>query len=154
MESVKCVRCSVEKPATLFAKCKAKKNGLQSYCRKCATEVRKNSKPYRYIDKEREREIQYKYKYGITSEMFESLWNNQSGLCAICCKVLRKADRGYAIDHNHETKKVRGLLCNQCNTGLGLLQDNPDILRSALDYLQTKGHYGRTTTRGAETPPL
>ena len=74
-----------------------------------------------------------KHKYGISEEDYERLFESQNGRCAICKK---ETERRLDVDHCHSTNKVRGLLCNQCNQGLGLFQDNPLILKSALEYLQ------------------
>jgi len=59
--------------------------------------------------------------------MFEA----QEGRCAICRRELAEA----RIDHDHITGSVRGLLCQNCNAGIGMLQDDPDILRAAVVYL-------------------
>jgi hypothetical protein len=141
MEVVKCAKCGEEKPSTDFAKCTAKKNGLQSYCRVCATQARYKSPKYENT-LEQERAIQMKYRYGLTKETFDSFWQTQNGKCGICTKALTKELRGYAVDHNHETGNVRGLLCNPCNTALGLFKDSPTVMQNAYQYLINKGHYG------------
>lgn len=146
-----CARCAVDKPRTEYAKSSAKRNGLQSYCRACATTRRKDSAPTKY-NAELDRWRQMKYKYGLTQEGFLSLWDSQGGCCAVCASQLSRTEkRGVNVDHNHETGEVRGLLCETCNTGLGLLKDSVDVLEAAITYLKTKGSYGQATT-GAAAP--
>lgn len=70
-------------------------------------------------------------KYGITLEEWKQILERQGNACAICGD--RKAK--LVIDHSHKTNKVRGLLCNQCNTGLGCFKDNRRSLRNAELYL-------------------
>jgi len=88
-----------------------------------------------------------KYKYSLTvKELTESL-SAQNNACAICEEVLpdllvyNNRRRGYAIDHNHETGKFRGILCLNCNSMLGMARDNIGILEKAAAYLQEKGSY-------------
>ena len=146
MNLIICACCKQSKPETEFAKCSAKKNGRQSYCRPCATSRRQMS-PFKYNPKA-ERTAQIKYKYGLTLECFEALWTSQDGKCAICDQALSTTEkRGHAIDHNHETGKVRGLLCSGCNTGLGLMQDSESVLSSAIKYLKNNGTYDRSNQR-------
>lgn len=142
---IRCARCKEDKPTSSYAKSSAKVNGYQSYCRPCATERRRASPTYRPpLDKERE--TQFKYRYGITKADFDQMWEEQAGECAICFNTLTLELRGYAIDHNHETGEVRGLLCNRCNTGLGLFRDNPSYLASAEVYLRERGYESKSTT--------
>lgn len=74
------------------------------------------------------------HKYGLESKEYKQLLIEQAGLCKIC---MRAGGRKLVIDHSHETGKVRGLLCQTCNTALGKFQDNPTILQSAIDYLNS-----------------
>lgn len=69
--------------------------------------------------------------YNISLEEFNKLYKQQNGKCLIC----KKSEKTLCVDHNHQTNKIRGLLCNNCNTGLGLFQDNINILTSAINYL-------------------
>jgi hypothetical protein len=69
-------------------------------------------------------------KYGITETEFDSILEDQGGLCAICLKR-----PGTQVDHDHKTGKVRGILCLKCNAGLGALKDNLQLVWSAVDYL-------------------
>ena len=76
-----------------------------------------------------------KRQYGVTPEMLQEMIEDQDGKCAIC-KTDKPGGKGdWHIDHNHQTNKVRGLLCQKCNQGLGLFNDSPRLLESALDYL-------------------
>lgn len=73
------------------------------------------------------------YKFNITKEEYKVLVESQNGLCAICTKPWC---RRLCIDHNHQTGKVRGLLCGPCNAGIGMLQDSPIIMSNAIAYIQ------------------
>lgn len=69
-------------------------------------------------------------QYGITIEQYEKMLERCGGLCEICYK-----SRKLHIDHDHKTGKVRGLLCFDCNTAIGKLGDNPEVILSAHKYL-------------------
>ena len=69
---------------------------------------------------------------------YEFMLKNQSGVCAICEKKC-SSGRALAIDHDHSTNKVRGLLCNRCNRGLGMFMDDPKLLSTAALYLKKYG---------------
>ena len=73
-------------------------------------------------------------KYGITAEQFETLQQVQNGKCAIC-----KTREASHVDHDHSTGRVRGLLCIKCNTGLGMFQDQAEMLDKAKAYLTMYG---------------
>ena len=79
-----------------------------------------------------------KAKYGLTMEQVNSMKTLQNHKCAICEDHF---DNEYKtqIDHCHQTGKVRGLLCINCNWLLGKSQDNPELLRKAANYLETQG---------------
>lgn len=82
--------------------------------------------------------------YRMTPDQFNALWESQDGKCAICHVAMLPRGRNpnaACVDHNHETKEVRGLLCRACNHGIGNLKDSPEVLRSAMEYLLEKGHY-------------
>lgn len=74
--------------------------------------------------------------YGITLEEYTRLLHQQQSACAVCGFVPGPDDRGLVVDHCHDTGEVRGLLCNNCNTGIGLLQDNPQVVEAAAMYLR------------------
>lgn len=72
---------------------------------------------------------------GFTKADYDELVEIQHNRCPICRVVLDDIDKT-AVDHDHETGFVRGVLCPNCNTGLGMLKDNLDNLRRAVDYLE------------------
>ncbi len=84
----------------------------------------------------------YGKHYNLSMDKYNEMLAEQGGVCAICKKpetvTLRKKVRELCVDHCHETGRVRGLLCARCNRGIGYLGDDPERLRSALDYLLTK----------------
>ena len=73
--------------------------------------------------------------YGIDMENYNNILSEQNNSCAICNKEC-VSGRKLAVDHNHDTGEVRGLLCCKCNRGLGNFHDNLDLLRSAVLYLE------------------
>ena len=79
-------------------------------------------------------------RHGITPEEFWSIYEEQDGSCPVCDKAIEAEDS--AIDHNHKTGEVRGILCKSCNRALGLLGDSPDTMFRGFTYLQDRGHYG------------
>lgn len=85
-------------------------------------------------------------KYGITIEEYNVLREQQDFCCAICSRNEQQVEQGMSVktshalhvDHCHNTGKVRGLLCTNCNTMLGKAKDNVDVLKAAIKYLEEK----------------
>jgi hypothetical protein len=83
-----------------------------------------------------------KYRYGLSKARYDELFLAQGGVCAICKKPPTKENtashwrHGLAVDHDHVTKVVRGLLCNKCNAMLGHSEDDPQRLLEAISYLK------------------
>lgn len=121
-----CTKCGESKPTLEFHKNYKNNDGLHYHCKKC----RKNESLK---------------QYDMTLSDYDKMLEKQGGRCKICSTDTPRgqstAGRFY-VDHNHETGEVRGLLCNDCNTGIGLLKDSPLILSKAIEYLMTNGHYG------------
>ena len=83
--------------------------------------------------------------YGITQDQYEAMYKQQGGVCAICGglpDIVKHGITRLAVDHDHATGKVRGLLCNNCNSGMGIIGDTIEHLERALAYL--KQHEERT----------
>lgn len=138
-ESKICKKCLLLKPLDAYQNSKSRANGKQDWCRKCKRE---------YYDKNKDRLRKHirnnmlEREYGITQETFEILLKKQDGKCAIC-KIAPEniKNKVLNVDHNHKTKEVRGLLCNNCNRGLGHLKDSIKNLKAAIKYLEEKGTY-------------
>ena len=81
-------------------------------------------------DPEHHKILQIRHKYGLEKNQMDHIIESQGGMCPICSK--RPATH---VDHNHDTGEVRGLLCNHCNRGIGLLGDDPEVLLRAIHYL-------------------
>ena len=75
-------------------------------------------------------------EYNLTELDYQELSDNQSGLCPICGRSLDWSSKVPHVDHDHSTGKVRGLLCHQCNVGLGSFRDNIDSLERAKLYIK------------------
>jgi hypothetical protein len=92
----------------------------------------------RYITHPREyRDYALVRKYGLSKAAFEALLIGQHSVCAICGKANWNI-KGPCVDHNHITGQIRGLLCTNCNTALGLLHDDPKIVHAMGNYLECK----------------
>lgn len=79
-------------------------------------------------------------KFGLLKAEYVQLLENQEGVCAIC-RQPETATRGgqvkmLAVDHDHRSGEVRGLLCQRCNIGLGQFQDDPELLEAAFSYMR------------------
>jgi Recombination endonuclease VII len=97
------------------------------------------TRKYRAKNPDKISEGRIKLRYGISISEYQDLYNKQEGQCAICkthlnLDVTDKKTKAH-IDHNHTTGEVRGLLCNNCNAGIGFLQDSALVCKLAADYL-------------------
>ena len=108
-----------------------KPDGRQGYCKKC-DKLRRET-PERMSAKRRSAWLNQLGKYGITESDYNQMFSDQMGLCLICQKP--EIDIKLAVDHNHATGKVRGLLCKRCNMAIGLLDDDPHVVTRAALYL-------------------
>ncbi len=160
-----CPGCKEQKPPSEFGVVKSNWDGRRHKCKKCYWEIRrkwsarnrdrirltkkreyeKNRDKYlEYMrsDVRRKRHFAWKLSkhFGISVEQYEEFMRRQAGCCAICLQPPDEA-KGHKnkprlhVDHDHKTGRVRGLLCNSCNAGLGYFRDDIELLLSAADYL-------------------
>lgn len=141
MPSKVCTRCGETKELPLFVKSKTSPDGTRPHCKKCNCAYYAKRRVEQY-DKVREYEKKFHrkralhYNYGITEETYEQMLLKQQYSCAICSSPASSFAKRLDVDHCHTTGKVRGLLCPQCNKGLGLFKDNSVVLQTAIDYLK------------------
>lgn len=152
-----CSRCRTVRPVAEFAPDKNHSSGLRSQCRSCRREgnrlynaahrEERRAKARIYASKakrghraitlpERSRANRLKMKFGMTIEAYESLLARQQGVCAVCQNPC-SSGRRLAVDHDHRTGAVRGLLCGKCNTAIGAFRDDPALLLRASQYVQS-----------------
>lgn len=140
LSSKKCSRCGQVKPTTEFSRNKRwGKYGFYVYCRDCRSEIDKKyflENTEKCKKKNRNKILK---KYGITVEDQDRMLKEQNNKCAICGKeiFLFSTSKNLIahVDHNHKTGKIRGLLCHDCNVGLGNFKDNTEYLLGAISYL-------------------
>lgn len=150
-----CVTCGEGKHLVDFPKNKLCTYGRSNTCRACTNKAcrkhvakKKKDNPdfvaRRYLSQEKQRAK----RYGLTVEELHELHRQADGVCQICGnkpnKDGRPKDRGNSanilnIDHCHTTGKVRGLLCSRCNITLGVLEEDPELMRKMAEYIEENG---------------
>jgi hypothetical protein len=139
-----CNACHTAKPLAEFSRNARWADGLARACKACLAararaaywrdpekyRRRSRSRARKPVLPEDQRRYQLRWAYGITPEDYDRMFRAQEGRCKIC--------RGpaTAVDHDHETGQVRGLLCRPCNSGLGHFRDSLEFLRRAVAYLE------------------
>ena len=149
-----CVKCKEEKPVQEFNQSKPRKDGLYPYCKHCSQKAKleiriknpisedtrklyknnyRSKYPFRQKEYDRRRALA---KFKLTLEEYKTMLNSQDNCCAICKKHEESSKVSLAVDHCHTTNKIRGLLCSNCNTALGLFNDSKELLQVAILYLE------------------
>lgn len=150
MQTKVCTKCKSEKPVDQYSVSRQGKRGpvYRSSCKSCqASRAREWFAENSERANENRRRWNLENRYGITVEQYAAMLADQGGVCAICGQG-EPNEHGrtgtrfrLAVDHDHETGRVRGLLCQKCNRAIGLLGDNPQRLRDAADYVEKgRGH--------------
>jgi hypothetical protein len=133
-QSKRCSLCKSIKNRDDFYQDRTRKDLMSAYCKKCSLN---RNKKWRELNPESSKDsslwTRRKLFYGITKEEFFNLLEEQNYLCAICKIDINKSAH---VDHCHSSKKIRGLLCSNCNKGLGMFKDNIKFLESAIQYLK------------------
>lgn len=123
-----------------FSKGKGYKNGFRPHCISCRQEYERSSyhehkhkRPYDYFA-DKQRKLQK--AFGIGYQEYLTMLEAQQGACGICGTTDTGKRKAFAVDHCHDTGKIRGLLCSNCNTGIGNLRDDVKLLQRAIEYLK------------------
>jgi len=150
-----CCTCKLFKEEKDFAKDKSSKGGLAAQCKKCNNAANRKwyntprgkciketySKQYRNSERGRRKnhESHLRLMFRLTLEQYDRMFEQQNGVCAICGKPESAKQNGVCIhlsvDHDHKTGKIRSLLCYRCNSILGRIYEDKNILLSMLSYL-------------------
>lgn len=151
-DTKQCKKCEEVKSLSEFHKKENGKLGKNSWCKVCATKrasIYSKSHPEKWQaqNKKEENKVYKKFwkllkRYNLSKEAFEKLLEDQNFTCAICLKVPLEMENGYCVDHDHISGEVRGILCQQCNSGLGMFKDNTDFLFNAILYLKKDKYNG------------
>ena len=131
-----CRRCNETKPEEEFY-WQADKGRRANECIQCRAEVEKAQHAAEPL---RRREKVIRSKYGLTLADYDALLGSQGGGCAICGRTEEPGQPGrpLPVDHDHKTGRIRGILCGLCNKAIGQMLDNPELLRRAARYLETR----------------
>lgn len=145
IETFDCSVCKENKPASDFYKMSARKfNGLRPECKVCSA-----AKTKEYFEKNPECRHYHNLKArlkdkGLTIEEFNQMVEDQGGGCAVCgqpekasYKSMGDRQSRLSVDHDHKTGLVRGLLCSNCNTALGLLGEDVERMKKLMEYVET-----------------
>lgn len=128
-----CSKCKKTSLIQNFYSDVSKKDRLSSRCRAC---VKLRSKEQRVkLGPWFRREYDLKRLYGLTIEDYDNILRTQNGVCKIC-KEKCKTRKYLSVDHCHATGKVRGLLCKECNVGIGCFRNSALLMNSAAEYLE------------------
>lgn len=164
VEGKECATCKRRLPLDAYYRRATAPDGLMYRCKDCCRDAynqRYKDDPNFREQRRRHHRTQYEKntekrrsdrdrglrRYGLTAAEFDALVEAQRGVCAICGGPpyegrLDSRKRRLAVDHHHETGVVRGLLCDPCNTGLGMFKDDPKRLESAIQYLIAAANRG------------
>lgn len=127
----RCPDCGKHKPFDEFPRNRSTRSGRGTYCKPChASRTRKSIQKLHGNS----RHYHLRRRYGVGADEIQKMIDRQGGYCIICFD--KPAQH---VDHDHATGKVRGMLCFNCNGGLGQFGDNIAKLRSAIEYLEAAG---------------
>lgn len=141
-----CTRCRQALPVTMFSETPRYKDRLRSQCKPCRRdlEAARRARPgyQRTNTKLVDRARRIAQSYGVSINEYARLAAAQANCCALCERGSEWKYGVLVIDHCHETGRVRGLLCNSCNTALGKLGDTEKAIAKALAYVKGEASHG------------
>ena len=156
----RCSRCRDDKTPEMFDRSAKQPDGRGLQCKECRKRVKAESLAANPIPPAKRREYTARWKarhpqrakaserrhglrrYGLTPERYAQMVTDQRGVCAICHKPESVVDpqsgetKPLAVDHCHGSNQPRALLCQRCNVAIGMLANNPEIMRRAADYIE------------------
>lgn len=129
-----CSRCRTAKDPADFYRNRSRRDGLMPWCKACVAEANDSDEA-----RQRGRRNKLLSRFGITQAEYDGMLAAQGGRCAACGNVETAMGnhgdvKALAVDHDHQTGAVRGLLCQGCNITLGVLGDDPDRLVALAAY--------------------
>ena len=162
MQSKYCPKCEINKLISEFRKRSKDSKYFGSYCRSCESKYmterykvqrtkwkKENStKQLGYSRKWKNNNKEKLYYYNTVTarnfdltvedfaKLYDTLYRKQKGCCAICGKHQSRLNERLGVDHSHKNGMIRGLLCKNCNLGIGLLQDSAEVCSAAAEYLR------------------
>jgi len=122
--------------AAVMAWRKANPDKVKAYYENNKELVNSRSKEWYESNKDRVKHLNLQRDFKISLEDYNNLMDKQDDCCGICKRHKSEFKIKFAVDHNHDTGKVRGLLCGSCNNGLGRFKDSVDLLSNAIKYLE------------------
>ena len=128
-----CNRCGEQKPLSDFYKLgkgKSSPDGRTATCKVC------NNRNSRNWYSGQTATYHRMARYGLSEDAYWALLQVQNYSCALCTSKDPKRKQGFVVDHDHQTGRIRGLLCHPCNIALGMLGDNLSGLQKAVKYLE------------------
>ena len=132
----RCSMCKEEKSRDQFYSRIDREIGVTSYCKDCGRENAKKKHDY-----QKNREKNLRQRYNLSWDMYLDMLADQHGKCPICMNDLDmdpdcpRSGLAPVVDHDHDTGRVRAILCADCNRGIGMFKENPDALWAAARYV-------------------
>lgn len=136
-----CPKCQQTKPIDNFHRSGKSNSGVASHCKECANLLGcsrpKEEKQKRYQrDKKKLKNTTLKREFGISLDEYNKKLHNQNHQCACCGSSEKENGKMLAVDHNHETKEIRDLLCGKCNAAIGFLDESVKKAEKIIQYIK------------------
>ena len=154
-----CIKCGIEKDLSMFQSRRSTKDGYRNECKVCRSTYdhlyyskreNKDRRLKRQMDRYWENRGEYLRlmffrTYGITQEEKDKMVSTQGNRCAICHNEFRSS-KDTCLDQRHSTGEIRGILCCKCNQALGLLDENIEIIKNLIKYVEKNNEKDKITS--------